>query len=278
MISICENAPAAMRFVDLRLVERYQSDLQLIEYFHSEVFGRILVINGEVQHVEEWAAFYHEILVHLPCAFIPEVRSALVLGGGDLFVAAELLKYQSLQRVHVVDFDYAVIELTAKVRDGARQTLEDPRLSITVEAAEEYLTHCGYHYDIVVNDAIDLAYANRIGNRDLFAEIQGLLTENGICSDLIYRSIYDTERFAPALVAAKEQKNCIASLVCVPEYPGIFHILTMWGNNAYVMREAKESVNVEQFGLSTRGALMHFDPQNIPYYLYIPPFIRKFIK
>ena len=51
------------------------------------------------------------MLVHLPIAFIPIISEVLILGGGSLFAAYEVLKYSSVKNVILCDYDHEVIEL-----------------------------------------------------------------------------------------------------------------------------------------------------------------------
>src|ERR1041385_5560414 len=110
MPSYIELADLAVSFQGLELVEAHSEPPQKIELWRHPTLGKILVIDGEVQHVEEWQPLYHEPLVHLPSAFVPEIREALILGGGSLFAAAEVLRYTTIQRCILVDHDPRIIE------------------------------------------------------------------------------------------------------------------------------------------------------------------------
>src|SRR3954465_13981710 len=111
MVVFLEKEDASIRLRGLKLVEQRISPLQEVRLFQHNDLGHVLVIDDELQHVEAWQSLYHEPLVHLPASFIPRLSNALVLGGGDLFTARELLKYKSVLSVTLVEHDSNVLDL-----------------------------------------------------------------------------------------------------------------------------------------------------------------------
>jgi spermidine synthase len=91
-----ENSNVSIYLSDLILLETPRSSVQEVSLYSHPELGFVLIINGEVQHISEWSCYYHESLVHLPIAFIPEIKKVLILGGGDLYAANEVLKYPTV--------------------------------------------------------------------------------------------------------------------------------------------------------------------------------------
>ncbi len=60
-----------------------QSEFQRIDIFSSKEFGRFLTLDGYMMLTQKDEFIYHEMMVHVPMAVHPEVRKALVIGGGD---------------------------------------------------------------------------------------------------------------------------------------------------------------------------------------------------
>ena len=77
---------------NLILLEDIRTVKQKIEIYSHPLLGLILIINGEIQHIEKYQCLYHELLVHLPISFCDIPRNALIIGGGSLFAAYEVLK------------------------------------------------------------------------------------------------------------------------------------------------------------------------------------------
>lgn len=94
-----ENEPVSLQLSNLTTIESYHSSKQNIQLLNHQWLGKILIINGEIQHIENYQPLYHELLVHLPAAFVPNIQNVLILGGGSLFAAFEVLKYPSVKHV-----------------------------------------------------------------------------------------------------------------------------------------------------------------------------------
>jgi spermidine synthase len=138
------------------LVERRQTPFQLLEVYETPELGRIFRLDGANMTSERDEFFYHENLIH-PAAFAhPAPRKALVIGGGDGGSSEELLKHATVERVHMVELDGAVIEVAraqfARVHRGA---FDDPRLEVTVGDGLAYLRATAARYDLVVLDLTD---------------------------------------------------------------------------------------------------------------------------
>ncbi|MEZ7197369.1 hypothetical protein [Pseudodesulfovibrio karagichevae] len=278
MKDFCELIPGAVWLSNLEPIVEIQNSLQKIQYFRSDDFGRVLVINGEVQHVEYWSPFYHETITHLPCSFIERPRNALIIGGGSLFAAEELLKYNSITAIDLVDHDMNVIETTMSVYPERQFIVEDKRLNIVEKKYEEYLPYCDREYDLIVNDCFDLFSVSESTGIDYYNIFENLLSPVGICSDLIYRNIYDDYVINGAIKRIPGHLTKAASMVTVPEYPGAFHILTMWGKNKELSQCHDKICNLDQFTMSSNGEFKIYNPNFINFYLYLPPYLKKFIK
>lgn len=114
MMIFYEQEPVSLYLEDLVVLEDFSSDKQHIQLFLHPWLGKVLVINGEIQHIEEYQTLYHEMLVHLPASFAPHIENVLILGGGSLYAAYEVLKYPTVNRVVLCDYDSAVLSVMKK--------------------------------------------------------------------------------------------------------------------------------------------------------------------
>lgn len=117
-----------------------------------------LYLDGNLQFssVDEYR--YHEVLVHLPMAFAGQVERALVIGGGDGLAARELLKYESLQSIDVVDLDSEVTRLADEQHllvELNQRSLQDQRVKVYNNDAWTWLAAEGDLYDVIVVDLPD---------------------------------------------------------------------------------------------------------------------------
>lgn len=271
-----ENKDLSLKLRGLRPIESIQSDLHHIELYQHELLGKVLVIDREIQHVEHWAPLYHDPLVHLAASFVPCIRNVLILGGGSLFAAHEVLKYNSVVRVMMVDHDQAVLELVCRHYPHAARARDDPRLHIRYDNIEGGLIGLEEKFDLVLNDAVDLLEPHfGAFNPSRF------MSSEGVFSDVIYRHALCKEYTKRTIARLAKHANYVMSLIFVPEYPGILHFLTISGCSKRISQEARSSQNQEQLAWCTEPSAnpcSYFDPRFLAYYLYLSPLTRAVIQ
>jgi spermidine synthase len=254
-----------------------------IAVFRHPELGKIFVLNGEVQHVEAWAPLYHEPLVHLPAAFVRTVRDVLILGGGTLYAAAEVLKYPSLKRVVLLDHDSTVSQLASEHYEHARACFSDKRFTIVHKDA--YSTMAGFQnqFDLIINDGADLITAASSQREngfdlDLFRSMTRALKPNGVCADVIYRHMFERERTISTIKRLRERTRFALSLVFLPEYHGVLHILSIWGKrSSNVSQTMAKPLNQEQqrwMKMPNISPCVYYDPRFLHYYLYLPNYVK----
>lgn len=257
----------------LSLLVDVTSKVQKIQVFEHPVLGKILVLNDEIQNIERWTALYHESIVHIPMMFIKNPRKVLILGGGDLFAAAEVLKYPSVEKVIICDYDPDVIAITEKHYSHAHNVLLDSRIRLVHVDAREYLASTYETFDLIIDDCFNLV-DDVFNTTDIFLEIKEKLTEGiGICSSLIYRHILDKETAKRTIERLLIKQRTALSLVFVPEYPGVLHLLTLWGKAKTLSQGLHKSIN--DFHGSGKINCSFFDPLYCDYYLYLPKYIKN---
>lgn len=272
----------AIHINNITHIDSINSGIQKIDIFSHPVLGSILVINGELQTVEKWAPFYHENLVHIPMSFLSEAKTALIIGGGDLFAAKEILKYDSIEQLTLVDYDHNVTDLTIKYFEDQSDILSDPRLRIIEMDGLNFLKANTETYDLVLNDAFDLVEIdnNLNFNKSIYSLFSLNANVNGICGNVSYRNIFEEEYIIYSLKKLSADFDTFLSLVSIPEYPGVFHTLYIWGKNIPFSHGNPVTKNLIQqtwIDNQTNPCLL-FNPSFLAYYLYFPPYLRKLIK
>lgn len=272
-----EKEPVSLYLSDLEILEKLSTKQQQIILCKHPFLGIVLIINGEVQHIEKYQCPYHELLVHLPASFIQNPRKALIIGGGSLFAAYEILKYPSIESVILCDHDAKVLEIMKKYYIHARCVMSDPRFQFIESDGLEFIKHCNDKYDLIINDCFNLLNISVEKHFPIYLKLKQLLTPSGLCSDIIYRHIFDGEITNDSIKEIKKYSDIVLSLVTIPEYPGILHIETIWGNNINLSQTCKHVINEYQKAI-IKGESNPFDffsPDNLPFYLYIPPYIKN---
>lgn len=257
-------------FTDLKEVDRVENERQTVLLFHHPRFGKILTIDDEVQHVEAWVEFYHEPLIHLPIAFMEELSSVLILGGGSLFAARECLKYSQIQDVTLVDWDMETINLIERNYDHAKLVLSDQRLVHVCEDAYHFVKTTERKFDLIVNDCFDLSV---VADCNVYELLQNRLTENGLCCDVLYRDLFHTETMRRSINDIRKTQYYNYSLIFIPEYPGVLHVLAVWGHNRIILEDFDKAVNPEQYDMFFN----YYEPRRLSYFRYKPNKIKMWL-
>lgn len=117
-----------------------------------------LYLNGHLQFSSTDEYRYHEALVH-PAMLSPGPRErVLILGGGDGMAAREVLSFEGVKHLHLVDLDAAVTDLfrdNALLAELNHQALRDPRTKVITGDAMSFLENTQELYDIVIIDLPD---------------------------------------------------------------------------------------------------------------------------
>ncbi|MDE3724363.1 polyamine aminopropyltransferase [Nocardiopsis sp. N85] len=115
-----------------------------------------LFLNGDLQFSTLDEYRYHESLVH-PAMAGPH-EDVLVLGGGDGLALREVLAYEDVDSVTLVDLDPAVIELASTepvITELNEGSFEDPRVEVVNTDAFQWLRDNGDDFDVIVADLPD---------------------------------------------------------------------------------------------------------------------------
>lgn len=275
-----ERVDLAQQFNNLELLEEFSEPPQSIKLFKHDKLGKLLIIDREVQHVEAWQALYHEPLIHLTASFIQNIEKALILGGGSLFAAKEILRYPTLKKCILIDHDERVIDLMCRYYDHASTVISDNRFKYYEMDASVYIKQCKEKFDIIINDCFDLVELSLNGEVITFKKLTTLLKNGGACSDLIYRHIFEKVLVRQTISMLNLVGKAAYSLVIVPEYPGVLHLLAMWGNDN-IKQKSKQTLNEVQLKWQADSSFSGFQYYSLNYrsfYLYLPPYIKRMMQ
>lgn len=117
-----------------------------------------LFLDGNLQFSSRDEYRYHEVLVHTVMGIARSHEKVLVLGGGDGFVARELLKYPDVGQIVVVDLDPMITDMALEnpiLRDLSQESMGDGRVEIINADAYNYIQHGDDLYPVVIIDLPD---------------------------------------------------------------------------------------------------------------------------
>ncbi|WP_454728312.1 polyamine aminopropyltransferase [Cellulosimicrobium protaetiae] len=117
-----------------------------------------LYLDNQLQFSSVDEARYHETLAHAAMTSVAAPASVAILGGGDGLLAREVLRYDSVQEVTLVDLDPAVTDLARENRlltDLNEHALDDPRVSVVNADAFRWVEDTSQTFDVVLVDLVD---------------------------------------------------------------------------------------------------------------------------
>ena len=137
------------------LVEK-KSLYQKIQIFDTKVYGRMLVLDGIIQITEKDEAAYSEMLAHPAIKILKNLKEVLIIGGGDGAVAEEVLKYNFIKRIDLVDIDEEVVKLSKKYfKKINKNSLVNKKVKLYFEDAFNFTSKTKNKYDLIIADRPD---------------------------------------------------------------------------------------------------------------------------
>ncbi|MCO7224604.1 polyamine aminopropyltransferase [Pleionea sp. CnH1-48] len=143
-----------------------------------------LYIDGHIQFSSRDEYRYHESLVH-PLMSLPGNRSkVLVLGGGDGLAARELLKYDDIELIHLVDIDPEMTRVANELAVLAQmngESLKSEKVTVFNEDAFTFINQPGVAYDRVIIDMPDPhnEALNKLYSKEFYTMIKRRMDDKG---------------------------------------------------------------------------------------------------
>ena len=214
-----------------------------------------LFLDGNIQFCSLDEYRYHEALVHVPMAMAASHAHVLVLGGGDGLAAREILKYDDVSDVTIVDIDPSMTRLCAQneaIAELNAGSLVDPRVRVCNEDAKRFLEESHEGYDVVI---IDLPDPNSETLNQLYTDSFYRLVGN----HLVDGGVFVTQSTSPYY--AREAFWCINQTIASEGFHVLPYHLNVpsfgeWGFNVASRTEldADVTIRVPTSYLTTRNA------------------------
>ncbi len=167
-------------------IRSFQSEYQQVEIAETELYGRILFLDGKVQSSESDEYIYHEALVHPAMLMNPAPRRVLVIGGGEGATLREVLKHNTVEQLIMVDLDREVVEHCREYLEKWHQgSFDDRRVSLYYMDAREYLENENGTFDVIISDVpepVEEGPALKLFTVQYFELIKKRLSDNGLFS------------------------------------------------------------------------------------------------
>ena len=158
-----------------------QSEFQRIDFFDSKEFGRFFTLDGLMMVTEKDEFIYHDMIVHVPMATNPAIRSVLVIGAGDGGTVRELIRYAGVDRIDMVEIDRMVVETCRAYLPQTASRLDDPRVHIYYEDGLRFVRDKENAYDLIIVDSTDpFGPGEGLFTKEFYGNCYKALKEKGI--------------------------------------------------------------------------------------------------
>jgi len=153
-----------------------------------------LFLNGNLQFSSRDEYRYHESLIHPAMMLARTPRQVLILGGGDGLAARELLKYNDVERITLVDLDPAVTKLARSnplLLSLNQGSLDHPKVVVRNSDAMQFLEQAERdRFDVIIADLPD-------PNNVSLARLYSLEFYNLVASRLHPEGVFVTQSTSP---------------------------------------------------------------------------------
>lgn len=185
------------RWQDVRVVQSYR-------------YGKILLLDDDIQSAQADERFYHEVLVHPALISLPRpARSVLIMGGGEGATLREILRHRSIERVVMIDLDGELVDICKKyMPEWAEGAFEDPRLELHADDARAYIDQTSETFDCVIHDLpqpLEDSPLRRLFSRQCFTRVREVLAPDGVLSMQACSAKMTTNRMHMAVVNTARQ-------------------------------------------------------------------------
>ncbi|MDP4152730.1 MAG: polyamine aminopropyltransferase [Bacillota bacterium] len=200
-----------------------KSEIQRIDIFESSEFGRFLTLDGLMMLTEKDEFIYHEMIVHVPMATNPKAKKVLVIGGGDGGTVRELTRYNSIEKIDMVEIDKMVVDICKEYLPQTACKLDDPRVKLYYEDGLKFIRSKENEYDLIIVDSTDpFGPGEGLFTREFYGNCFKALTEEGILVNQHESPYYDT--YAESMMRAHRRINeffpvCRVYQAHIPTYP-----------------------------------------------------------
>ena len=200
-----------------------QSEFQRIDIFESREFGRFLILDGCMMLTEKDEFIYHEMISHVPMCVNPNIRKVLLVGGGDGGTARELLKYDTIDVIDLVEIDEVVIKACKKFIPKTAECLDDPKVNVYIEDGLKFIRHCEDDYDLIIVDSTDpFGPGEGLFTKEFYGNCFNALHEDGIMVNQHENPFYTKD----AIAMQRAHKRIVSSFpisrcyqLHIPTYP-----------------------------------------------------------
>jgi len=200
-----ENQALSLRYTGNVLFDE-TNELQRVRVLESYSHGKFLAINNMVMCTERDEFHYHEMIVHPIMQAHGNVKKALVIGGGDGGTIREILKYDGVEKVTMVEIDEAVIRASKEHLPGIASEFGNKRLDLIIGDGIQFVKDAKPEsYDVIIVDGSDpVGPAEGLFTAEFYNNCKKALKEGGMLITQGESPMFHSETFVALNSCLKE--------------------------------------------------------------------------
>lgn len=140
---------------------------------------------------------YHEMITHVPMAVHPNIQNVLVIGAGDGGVVRELTRYNTIQRIDLVEIDEMVVTVCKEYLKQTACKFDDPRVNIYYQDGLKFIRKYENEYDLIIVDSTDpFGPGEGLFTKEFYGNCYKALKEDGIMVNQHESPFYEEDAVA----------------------------------------------------------------------------------
>lgn len=128
------------------------TEKQEVDLLDTATWGQMLFLDGVLQSTSKDEIIYHTALVHPLMNALSNRESILLLGGGEGATAREVLRWEGVGRVDMVEYDRELVSFMKSYGSSwSRGAFRDRRLTVVYDDAWAFMESCECYDGIIVD-------------------------------------------------------------------------------------------------------------------------------
>jgi len=259
----------------LQTLHREITPFQEIAVLDTELFGRMLVLDGAIQATIADEFVYHEMLAHVPICSHPQPKDVLIIGGGDGGCAREVLRHQRLNSVTQVEIDQRVVEVSRHFLPELACSFDNPRMSLRFEDGIAFIKEREASFDVILVDAPDpVGVAAGLFSQEFYESIYRALRPDGIFAAQTESPFLNKELIGRVYGSVRSifpvARLCLAN---IPTYPSGLWSFTL-GSKQYDPAQGPAATAED---MANQG-LRYYTPEMHRAVFVLPPFVQALLE
>lgn len=281
-----ENQALSLRYTGDVLFDE-KSEFQRVRILESYSYGKMLTIDDMVMCTEKDESHYHEMITHPAVQAFQSVqgpiKNALVIGGGDGGTIRELFKYNSIEKVTMVEIDEAVVRACKLHLPSISREFSNPKLDLIIGDGIKFAAETKEQYDVIVVDGSDPeGPAQGLFTKEFYANCMKALKPNGVLITQGESPMFHAQTFVElngCLKSVFGQNNVHTMLFHATTYPSGMWSLQMAVKGQYNPVQDIKKDQVQKFvsGLTGNNALKYYNEDLHSAAFSLPTFVKQML-